>query len=431
MEFKKSDYLFEQAKEIIPGGVNSPVRAFGSVGRNPVFIRRAKGSYLYDVDGNKYIDYISSWGPMILGHCDEGLNRVATEALGEGISYGVPSEVELEMAERIVGAYRGIDMVRMVNSGTEATMSAIRVARAYTGRNKIIKFEGCYHGHSDALLVKSGSGALTFNVPTSPGVPEDTIKHTLVCRFNDIESVRKEVERHGSDIACVIIEPVPGNMGVVTPKTGFLRALRELTSKEGIVLIFDEVITGFRLSYGGAAELFGIVPDMVCFGKIIGGGLPVGAYAGKREIMEQVSPSGSVYQAGTLSGNPLAMKMGCHVLDRLKGNSEVYRSLTDKAKKLEEGFQRNIEKCGIKARVNRYHSMLSLFFTDKKIDSYESVMTSDVKLYADYFRAMLEEGILLPPAQFEAMFMNITLTDEDIERTLESNLKVMLALVDR
>lgn len=425
MEWKKSDALFEKAKKYVPGGVNSPVRAFGSVGRSPVFIERAKGSYLYDVDGNKYLDYICSWGPMIFGHCDEQLNQVAQEAMMDGVSYGVPSSIEVDMAKKITSAYEGAEMVRMVNSGTEATMSAIRVARAYTGRSKVIKFEGCYHGHSDGLLVKSGSGTLTFGVPTSPGVPEDIIKHTLVCRFNDIDSVKHMMETYRDDVACVIVEPVPGNMGVVTPNMDFFHELRKLTKAEGIILIFDEVITGFRLSYGGASELFGIIPDMVCFGKIIGGGIPVGAYGGRADIMRTVSPSGSVYQAGTLSGNPLAMKMGYHVLGRLENNEELYRSLTEKAKRLEEGFNRNIGELKIKARVNRYRSMLSLFFTDAEIDSYESVMTSDTKMYAKYFRGMLEEGILLPPAQFEAMFMNTVLSNEEIDRTIESNFKVL------
>lgn len=428
MEWKRSDMLFEEAKRYIPGGVNSPVRAFGSVGRNPVFIERASGSYLYDVDGNKYLDYISSWGPMIFGHCDEQLNQVAVEALKNGISYGVPSEIEVEIAKKITAAYRGAEMVRMVNSGTEATMSAIRAARGYTGRDKVIKFEGCYHGHSDGLLVKSGSGTLTFGVPTSPGVPEDVIKHTIVCRFNDIESVKRAVEKYRNEIACVIVEPVPGNMGVVTPDMDFFQELRKITEDQEIILIFDEVITGFRLSYGGASELFGIVPDMVCFGKIIGGGLPVGAYGGRADIMQTVSPNGPVYQAGTLSGNPLAMKMGYHVLCRLENNENLYRSLTEKAKKLEEGFNKNIEALKIKAKVNRYYSMISLFFTDADIDSYESVMTSDTELYARYFRGMLEEGILLPPAQFEAMFMNETLCDEDIEHTISSNFKVLSQL---
>ncbi len=428
MKFNNSDKLFEEAKKYIPGGVNSPVRAFGSVGRNPIFIKNAKGSYIYDVDDNKYIDYISSWGPMIFGHSDEELNEIARDSLNYGISYGVPSSIELDMAKKLVNAYKGIDMVRMVNSGTEATMSAIRVARGYTKRNKIIKFEGCYHGHSDCLLVKSGSGTLTFNVPTSPGVPEDIIKHTIVCKFNDINSVKEKINEFKDDIACVIVEPVPGNMGVVTPDMEFFSQLRKITEEEKIVLIFDEVITGFRLSYGGAAELFGITPDMACFGKIIGGGLPVGAYAGKEEIMKEVSPSGEIYQAGTLSGNPLAMKMGYNVLSRLENNKDIYNEIEEKAKKIESGFNKNIKETNTKAVVNRYKSMISIFFTDKEICSYENVMTSDTDMYGKYFRGMLEEGILLPPAQYEAMFMNYTLSEDDINKTIEANLKVLKEL---
>ncbi|MBP1926167.1 glutamate-1-semialdehyde 2,1-aminomutase [Sedimentibacter acidaminivorans] len=424
----KSNELFEKAVKVIPGGVNSPVRAFGSVNMNPIFIRNAKGSYIYDVDGKKYIDYISSWGPMIFGHCDEELNKVAINALEKGVSYGVPSDVEVEMAEIITQAYKGCEMVRMVNSGTEATMSAIRVARGYTGKDKIIKFEGCYHGHSDCLLVKSGSGTLTFNVQTSPGVPVDTVKHTLVCEYNNIDSVKETIEKNKGEIACIIIEPVPGNMGVVAPNIEFMRELRKITEDNNIVLIYDEVITGFRLSYGGAAELFDIVPDMVCFGKIIGGGLPVGAYGGKSEIMSMVSPVGKVYQAGTLSGNPLAMSMGIAVLNRLKNNQKLYIELENKAKKLEEGFKSNIELSGVKAVVSRYKSMLSLFFTDREVNGYSDVVTSDTEKYAKYFQSMLKSEILLPPAQYEVMFMNATLSDKDIEYTIKANLKAFMEL---
>lgn len=420
---EKSKILYDKAKKVIPGGVNSPVRGFGSVNMDPIFIKSAKGSYIYDVDGNKYIDFISSWGPMIFGHCDDKLNEVAVNALQNGTSYGVPSEVEVEMAETLVSAYDGCEMVRMVNSGTEATMSAIRVARGYTSKDKIIKFEGCYHGHSDCLLVKSGSGTLTFNVPTSLGVPKDTVKDTIVCQFNDIDSVKEAIEKYKGEIACVIIEPVPGNMGIVKPDKKFMLELRKITEENNIVLIYDEVITGFRLSYGGAAQIFGIVPDMVCFGKIIGGGLPVGAYGGKKEIMSVVSPIGNVYQAGTLSGNPLAMSMGISVLNRLKSNQQLYDELENKAKKIEEGFNENIKKTGAKAVVSRFKSMISIFFTDKDIKYYSDVMTSDTTMYAKYFKKMLERNILLPPAQFEVMFMNTTLTDEDIEYTIKSNLE--------
>ncbi|TJX13086.1 glutamate-1-semialdehyde-2,1-aminomutase [Tissierella creatinini] len=421
----KSKILFEKAKQIIPGGVNSPVRAFGSVNMDPIFINSAKRSYIYDVDGNKYIDYISSWGPMIFGHCDEKLNEVATNALKNGLSYGVPSEVEVEMAEILVSAYKGCEMVRMVNSGTEATMSAIRVARGYTGRDKIIKFEGCYHGHSDCLLVKSGSGTLTFNVPSSLGVPAGTVKDTIVCEYNNINSVKEAIEKNKGEIACIIIEPVPGNMGVVAPNIEFMSELRKVTEENNIILIYDEVITGFRLSFGGAAEILGIVPDMVCFGKIIGGGLPVGAYGGKKEIMSVVSPVGNVYQAGTLSGNPLAMEVGIAVLNRLKNNPQIYDDLESKAKKLEDGFNANIEAIGTKAVVSRFKSMISIFFTKRDIEYYSDVMTSDTAMYAKYFQGMLNRGILLPPAQYEAMFMNSSLTDENIEYTIKSNLEAL------
>ncbi|MDF2676573.1 MAG: hemL [Bacillota bacterium] len=420
-----SKRLFERAKEIIPGGVNSPVRAFGSVDMDPVFVKKAKGSYIYDSEDNKYLDYISSWGPMIFGHCDEELNEVAIEALKNGISYGVPSGVEVEMAEIITDAYKGCEMVRMVNSGTEATMSAIRTARGYTKKDKIIKFEGCYHGHSDCLLVKSGSGALTLNVPTSLGVPADFVKHTLVCEYNNIESVKKEIENNKDEIACVIIEPVPGNMGVISPDMEFMKQLRKITEENNILLIFDEVISGFRISYGGAAKVFDIVPDMVCFGKIIGGGLPVGAYGGKKEIMSVISPLGPVYQAGTLSGNPLAMSIGIAALNKLKNNPEIYEELENKAKKLQEGFNKNIEETGVKAFVTRYKSMLTIFFNAKEVRTYADVMTSDTSMYAKYFKGMFELGILLPPSQYEIMFLNTTLTDEEIEYTIESNLKVL------
>jgi glutamate-1-semialdehyde 2,1-aminomutase len=392
---------------------------------DPVFVKRAKGSYIYDSEDNKYLDYISSWGPMIFGHCDEELNEVAIEALKNGISYGVPSGVEVEMAEIITDAYKGCEMVRMVNSGTEATMSAIRTARGYTKKDKIIKFEGCYHGHSDCLLVKSGSGALTLNVPTSLGVPADFVKHTLVCEYNNIESVKKEIENNKNEIACVIIEPVPGNMGVIAPDMEFMKQLRKITEENNILLIFDEVISGFRISYGGAAKVFDIVPDMVCFGKIIGGGLPVGAYGGKKEIMSVISPLGPVYQAGTLSGNPLAMSIGIAALNKLKNNPEIYEELENKAKKLQEGFNKNIEETGVKAFVTRYKSMLTIFFNAKEVRTYADVMTSDTSMYAKYFKGMFELGILLPPSQYEIMFLNTTLTDEEIEYTIESNLKVL------
>ncbi len=409
---------FEHAKKIIPGGVNSPVRAFGSVDTFPIFVQKSNGAYIYDVDGNKYLDYISSWGPLIFGHNDEDIKTEFIKAIENGITYGVPSYVEVEMAQMITDAYPACEMVRMVNSGTEATMSAIRVARGYTGKKKIIKFEGCYHGHSDSLLVKSGSGTLTFNTPTSLGVPDEFIKNTVVCRYNDINSVIDAID---DDIAAVIIEPVAGNMGVVAPSESFMKELRKITRQKNIILIFDEVITGFRLSYGGASQIFNIEPDMVCFGKIIGGGLPVGAYGGHKDIMSMVSPLGKVYQAGTLSGNPLAMSVGVKTLQKLKDNPKVYEDLEQKAIKLEQGFKENMKRLNLDFKINRFHSMMSLFFTQKEVDYYEDVQTSDVKLYAKYFKSMLEQNILIPPAQFETIFFNTAMSEEDIKYTIKAN----------
>lgn len=409
---------FEHAKKIIPGGVNSPVRAFGSVDTFPIFVQKANGAYIYDVDGNKYLDYISSWGPLIFGHNDEDIKSEFIKAIENGITYGVPSYVEVEMAQMITDAYPACEMVRMVNSGTEATMSAIRVARGYTGKKKIIKFEGCYHGHSDSLLVKSGSGTLTFNTPTSLGVPDEFIKNTVVCRYNDINSVIDAIDE---DIAAVIIEPVAGNMGVVASSESFMKELRKITRQKNIILIFDEVITGFRLSYGGASQIFNIEPDMVCFGKIIGGGLPVGAYGGHKDIMNMVSPLGKVYQAGTLSGNPLAMSIGIKTLQKLKDNPKVYEDLEQKAIKLEQGFKENMKRLNLDFKINRFHSMMSLFFTQKEVNYYEDVQTSDVKLYAKYFKSMLEQNILIPPAQFEAIFFNTAMSEEDIKYTIKAN----------
>jgi glutamate-1-semialdehyde 2,1-aminomutase (EC 5.4.3.8) len=420
MEHSRSEKLYEEALKYIPGGVNSPVRAFKSVGLNPIFIEKAKGSRIYDVDGNSYIDYICSWGPMIFGHSDEKLLEGIEDIIFKGTSYGVPAAIEVEVAKEIVEAFQSIDMVRMVNSGTEAAMSALRLARAYTKRNKIVKFQGCYHGHSDSLLVKSGSGTLTFGVPTSPGVPEDTVKHTIVCQYNDITSVEDAFKKEGEDIACIIVEPVAGNMGVVPPKPEFLKGLREICDRNGSLLIFDEVITGFRLAYGGAQEVYDIRADLTCLGKIIGGGLPVGAYGGRKHIMELISPLGPVYQAGTLSGNPLAMAMGLRYLRALKADKGIYKRLESKAMRLEEGLNRIIAELSIEAHVNRTKGMLSLFMAEGPMDSYSRVMRSDTNKYSRFFKKMLDKGILLPPAQFEAWFLSEAHSGEDIDYTLQA-----------
>ncbi|NLD16529.1 MAG: glutamate-1-semialdehyde 2,1-aminomutase, partial [Tissierellia bacterium] len=371
MKFEKSKKIYEEAIKYIPGGVNSPVRAFKSVDTTPVMIKSAKGTKLVDEDGNEYIDFIGSWGPAIFGHSNEELLSGIDEHLKNGLTYGLPTAIEVEMAKIVVEAYPAIDMVRMVNSGTEATMSAIRVARGYTNRKKIVKFEGCYHGHSDSLLVKSGSGTITYGVPTSLGVPEEIVENTIVARYNDIEEIENIFKNQGEEIACIIVEPVAGNMGLVPGKKEFLKALRELCTKYKAVLIFDEVITGFRIAYGGAAETYGIQPDMACFGKIIGGGFPVGAYGAKREIMEMVSPLGGVYQAGTLSGNPIAMHLGVKSLNMLKENPEIYKELEEKAIYIEKELEKNIEKTRANATIVRFKGMLTLFFGKGEFNNYD------------------------------------------------------------
>ncbi len=428
MNLNRSKELFEEAKKYMPGGVNSPVRAFQSVGMDSLFVQKGKGSKVYDVDGNEYIDYICSWGPLILGHSNQILYKDIHKVLENGTSYGLCTEEEIKLSRLIVEAYPSVDMVRMVNSGTEATMSALRLARGYTKRSKILKFEGCYHGHSDSLLVKSGSGALTFHEPTSSGVTEDAIKNTLVAPYNDIEALEKIFQTYGEQIAAVIIEPVSGNMGVVPAKKEFLQILRKLTKQYHTVLIFDEVITGFRLSFGGAQEVYGIEPDLTCFGKIIGGGLPVGAYGGRKEIMKMVSPLGPVYQAGTLSGNPLAMHLGYNALSYLKENPKVYEHIENRAKELEKGILQDIEELKIDANVNRFKGMLSIFFTKDKVESFEDVVKCNTKIFAKYFKNMLNQGILLAPSQFEAMFLSYAHRKEDIQKTLEANKKAMLLL---
>jgi len=418
MTTERSDALFARARRQIPGGVNSPVRAFKSVGCNPVFIRRAAGSRMWDVDGNEYIDYVASWGPMILGHAHPRVLEALRRAVDAGTSYGAPTELEVNMAELICRLVPSVEVVRMVNSGTEATMSAIRLARAYTKREKIIKFEGCYHGHGDSFLIKAGSGAMTLSVPDSPGVPAAVAAGTLSAEFNNIQSVQKVAAQHKGEIAALIVEPVVGNMGCVPPVNGFLTGLRELCSKEGIVLVFDEVMTGFRLARGGAQELYGITPDLTTLGKIIGGGLPVGAFGGRRDIMELVAPSGPMYQAGTLSGNPLAMTAGFETLSILTADLGFYDRLEAKCRVLEEGILSNIRSIGVPVTMNRVGSMSTLFFTSTQVRNYQSALTCDTKRFATYFREMLKRGVYLAPSQFEAGFVSMAHSDEDIEKTI-------------
>lgn len=414
---------------MIPGGVNSPVRAFKSVGGQPVLIKKARGSRTTDIDDNEYIDFIGSWGPMILGHAYPPIVEAIQQAATLGTSYGAPTLLETEMAQLIVSMMPSVEMVRMVNSGTEATMSAIRLARGVTGRQKILKFAGCYHGHGDSFLIKAGSGALTLGLPDSPGVTESTARDTLTANYNDLESVEKLFAQYANEIAAVIVEPVAANMGVVLPKKGFLEGLRKLTEDNGTLLIFDEVITGFRLAPGGAQEYFGVMPDITTMGKIIGGGLPVGAYGGKKEIMLQLAPAGPIYQAGTLSGNPLAMAAGIVMLKTLKENPAIYTKLARHAEMLEKGLKEGLEKAGIKGVVNRVGSLLTLFFTENdSVESFEDVMTSDKDRYAKFFRLSLEAGIYLAPSQFEAAFISNAHTDEDIQATITAAQEAMKQL---
>ncbi|MEW6066586.1 MAG: glutamate-1-semialdehyde 2,1-aminomutase [Bacillota bacterium] len=417
--YQKSKELFEQAQMVIPGGVNSPVRAFKSVGMPPPFIARANGCRLWDMDGNEYIDYVGSWGPLILGHRHPAVIHAIQRCLERGTTYGAPTDLEVTLAQMVVEALPSVEMVRMVNSGTEATMSALRLARAYTNRSKIVKFEGCYHGHHDSLLIKAGSGALTHGVPTSPGVPENIAGSTINARYNDLELLEKIFAEAGSEIAAVIVEPLAGNMGVVPPAEGFLQGLRSLCSKHGALLIFDEVITGFRLSYGGAQSYYNVLPDLTCLGKIIGGGLPVGAYGGRKEIMQMVSPAGPVYQAGTLSGNPLAMTAGIATLEQLQ-QPGVYEELNRKSTLLAQGLSQAARAAGVPASFNRVQSLQTCFFTRHPVNDFASASTSDTRRYAAFFRSMLEQGIYLAPSQFEAAFVSTAHTDKDIERTVEA-----------
>ncbi|MCS7075532.1 MAG: glutamate-1-semialdehyde 2,1-aminomutase [Bacteroidia bacterium] len=421
MQRKYSEELFEQAKRYIPGGVNSPVRAFKSVGGNPVFIKRAKGAHLFDEDGNMYIDLINSWGPMILGHAYPPIIEAVYQASINSFSYGAPTRMEVEMAKLICDIVPSIEKVRMVNSGTEATMSAIRAARGYTNRNKIIKFAGCYHGHGDSFLVEAGSGALTFGTPNSAGVTEGTAKDTLSLPFNDINAVKQAVAQNKSQIAAIILEPIVGNMGCVPAEKEFLQALRQICTQEGIVLIFDEVMTGFRISLGGAQEYYGVIPDMTTLGKIIGGGLPVGAYGGKAEIMDCVAPVGKVYQAGTLSGNPIAMTAGYTTLRILADNPDLLNQLNKKASAIGEGIKNNLKKLGLNYQFNQVGSMFTLFFTNVPVTNLDTAMTSNTQLFARYFQYHLNNGVYLAPSQFEAMFVSYAISDEDIEKIIKVN----------
>jgi glutamate-1-semialdehyde 2,1-aminomutase len=421
MNKTKSIKLFEEAQKYIPGGVNSPVRAFRSVGGDPIFMKKGEGAYLIDVDDNKYIDYIGSWGPHLFGHNPPFIKEALLKAIENGTSFGAPTELEVEMAKLITSLVPSVEMVRMVNSGTEATMSAVRAARGYTKKDKFIKFEGCYHGHADHFLIKAGSGMLTLGVPTSPGITEGNAADTLVADFNNIDSVIKLIEANKNNVAAVILEPVAGNMGVVTATDSFLKQLRQICTEQNIVLIFDEVMTGFRLSAGSAQSLLGITPDLTTFGKIIGGGLPVGAFGGKKEIMEMISPKGPVYQAGTLSGNPLAMAAGFAALNYIKSNPGIYTSLEEKTQYLETGFKNNLKEIGKNYTINRFGSMLCMFFTEKEVTDFNSAVTSDTALYGAYFHKMLQKGVYLPPAQFEALFVSTSHTMDDLDKTITAH----------
>ena len=417
----RSEALFERAKQVLPGGVNSPVRAYRAVGLTPRFITRADGAYIWDEDGNKYIDYVCSWGPMILGHNHPIIREAVERAVKDGLSFGASTRREVEIAELMVQMVPNIEMVRMVNSGTEAVMSALRLARGATGRDKLMKFEGCYHGHSDSMLVKAGSSAVAEEGrPSSAGVPADVAKDTLTARYNDLESVRELFVRYPGQIACVIVEPVAANMGVVGPQPGFLEGLRAICDKEGALLLFDEVITGFRLARGGAQEFFGVRADLVTFGKIIGGGMPVGAYCGSRALMEQVAPCGPVYQAGTLSGNPVAMAAGLAQLTYLNEHPQVYETIAKKADRLADGMRKAAEHAGAGVRINQVGSLVAPFFTPDRVESFTDATKSDLNKYAVYFEKMLARGVYLAPAQFEAMFVSAAHSEEDLEKTIRA-----------
>jgi glutamate-1-semialdehyde 2,1-aminomutase len=419
MKRKKSIELYRRALGMIPGGVNSPVRAFKAIGIPPTFIERAKGSKIWDVDGNEYIDYVGSWGPMILGHAHPRIVAALKMIATKGTSFGAPTPLEVELAIKVKKAFPSMELVRMVSSGTEAVMSAIRVARGYTGRDNILKFEGCYHGHGDSLLVKAGSGATTLGIPDSLGIPGDLAKHTLTALYNDLESVKVLVRQYPGEIACIIVEPIAGNMGVVLPERGFLEGLRKICDEEGMILLFDEVITGFRVAYGGAQELYGIKADLTCLGKIIGGGLPVGAYGGKEMIMERVAPLGGVYQAGTLSGNPLAMTAGIETLELLR-SKKIYQDLERKTSYLIENISISAEEKGIPLSINHTKGMFTLFFAEGPVKDYRTAKMSDTSRFAKFFIEMMEQGIYLPPSQFEACFISLAHTQKDLDKTIQA-----------
>ncbi|MGX1192705.1 glutamate-1-semialdehyde 2,1-aminomutase [Metabacillus sp. SLBN-84] len=424
--YEKSGKAFEEAQGLMPGGVNSPVRAFKSVAMDPIFMERGKGSKIYDIDGNEYIDYVLSWGPLILGHTNDAVVEAIKKVTESGTSFGAPTLIENELAKLVIDRVPSIEIIRMVSSGTEATMSALRLARGFTGRNKILKFEGCYHGHGDSLLIKAGSGVATLGLPDSPGVPEGVAKNTITVPYNDMESVKYAFEQFGDDIAGVIVEPVAGNMGVVPPLPGFLESLRSITQEYGSLLIFDEVMTGFRVDYGCAQGYFGVTPDLTCLGKVIGGGLPVGAYGGRADIMKQVAPSGPIYQAGTLSGNPLAMTAGYATLSQL--TPDTYKEFGRKADILEEGLTAAAEKHGIPITVNRTGSMIGFFFTDENVINFEKAKTSNLEYFSKFYREMANEGVFLPPSQFEGLFLSTAHSDEDLEKTIAAAEKAFAAL---
>ncbi|NDK55523.1 glutamate-1-semialdehyde 2,1-aminomutase [Pontibacter fetidus] len=423
-----SEELFQRAKNFIPGGVNSPVRAFRAVGGNPRFIKSAKGAYLFDEDGNRYMEFINSWGPMILGHAAEIVQEAVMQAIPNSLSFGAPTRKEIEIAELIISMVPSIEKVRMVNSGTEATMSAIRVARGYTGRDKMIKFEGCYHGHGDSFLIAAGSGAITLGVPDSPGVTKGVANDTLTAPYNNLQAVQTLVDANKDQVAAIILEPVAGNMGLVLPTQEFLQGLRDLCTKEGIVLIFDEVMTGFRLAPGGAQELFGVTPDMTTLGKIIGGGMPVGAYGGKKEIMDCVAPAGPVYQAGTLSGNPIAMSAGMAMLNYLKDNPQVYTQLNETTERMISGMRNNMQQLGLNYTINQVGSMFTIFFTDQPVYDFDSAKTSDTALFGRYFNEMLQRGIYLAPSQYESLFVSTVITPELVDEYIKANFEALKAI---